>query len=526
MLLLLLGAVSFVLLIACVNVANLLLARGAARQHEIDIRLALGATRGHILRFVLAEALLIAGVASLGAIALAYGGLRALAPLTARLPRADELGIDARVLLSALFLGCISSLLFGALPAFRAARPVRSRSTPKSQSLLVAAEVALAFVLLMGAGLLLLRTFAAIRATDLGYNPRKVLTHFVALPPSPDGTRTAGVALYARIRERLRALPGVRAVATASSLPMFGVSITLDVHPEGEPERRHEHQASLAVISDDYFRLPMEIPLRSGRGFEPGDRDGSTRVIVVSESIASRYFRDHAVGRRIILPEVLFNIDGGDAVAPEIVGVVGNVCQAVEDCQAEHIYLPESQNALRMENLLVRTEGDPMVIATAVRRAVAIEAPSIPLDDAQTLEDRTKYLTDGPERAMWLLGVFAGLALLLAAAGVYGVAAYLATQRSREIGIRMALGAGFGDITALVYRGVLFPSALGLAIGVAAARGLTRLLRSLLFGVGANDPRTLLLAVVSRCWPSLCLRRLDRCAARLAAISAKVLRRD
>jgi putative ABC transport system permease protein len=523
LLLLLLGAVSFVLLIACVNVANLLLARGAGRQHEIDIRLALGATRGHILRFVLAEVLLIAGVASLAAIALAYGGLRALAPLTARLPRADELGIDARVLLSALFLGCVSSLLFGVLPAFRAARPIRSRSTPKSQGLLVAAEVALAFVLLIGAGLLL-RTFAAIRATDLGYNPRSVLTHFVALPPSPDGTRTAGVALYARIRERLSALPGVRAVATASSLPMFGVSITMDVHPEGEPERRHEHQASLAVISDDYFRL-MEIPQRSGRSFGPGDRDGSTRVIVISESIARRYFRDQAIGRRIILPKVLFNIDGGDEVAPEIVGVVGNVCQSVEDCQAEHIYLPESQNALRMENLLVRAEGDPMAVASAVRRAVAIEAPSIPLDDAQTLEDRDKYLTDGPERAMWLLGVFAGLALLLAAAGVYGVAAYLATQRSREIGIRMALGAGFGDITALVYRGVLLPSALGLAIGVAAARGLTRLLRSLLFGVGANDPQTLVLAGAAM----LAISVFAAAGPALRAAStdpAKVLRRD
>ncbi len=493
MLLLLLGAVSFVLLIACANVANLLLARGAARQHEIDIRLALGATRSPIVRFVMAEAFAIAGVASLAAVAIAYAGLRALSPLMTSLPRVAELTVDTRVLAAALLLGCTSALLFGLLPAIRPIRVVRSRSTAKSQGLLVAAEVALAFVLLMGAGLLL-RTFAAIRATDLGYNPRNVLTHFLALEPSADGTRTAGAALYSRIRERLKALPGVRAVATASALPMFGVQIQMDVHPEGEPERHHEHTSSLTVISEDYFRA-LEIPLRAGRSFDRDDRDGSPRVAVVSESIAGRYFGGKPVGRRIVLPEFLFNIDGGKDVTREIVGVVGNVCQgSIEDCQAEHIYLPESQNALRMENLVVRTEGDPMAAENAIRTAMRAEAPSVPLDEAQTLASRTSYLIDVPRRAMWLLGVFAGLAVLLAAAGIYSVSAYLTARRSREIGIRMALGAGFTDIARLVYRGVLAPSALGLAVGMGAAFWLTRFAQSLLFGVRANDPKTFLLA--------------------------------
>jgi predicted permease len=442
---------------------------------------------------VLAEALVIAGAASLAAVAVAYAGLRALSPLMTRLPRAEELAIDFRVLAAALLLGCTSALLFGLLPALRPIRAVRSPSTPKSQGLLVAAEVALAFVLLMGAGLLL-RTFAAIRATNLGYNPSNVLTHFLALDASADGTRTAGAALYSRIRERLRALPGVRAVSTASALPMFGVQIQMDVHPAGEPERHHEQTSSLAVISEDYFRA-MEIPLRAGRGFDRTDRDGSPRVAVVSESIAGRYFGGKPVGRRIVLPEFLFNIDGGKDVSPEIVGVVGSVCQSsIEDCQAEHIYLPESQNALRMENLLVRTEGDPMAAENAIRKAMRVEAPSIPLDEAQTLAGRTSYLIDVPRRAMWLLGVFAGLALLLAAAGIYSVSAYLAARRSREIGIRMALGAGFADIATLVYRGVLAPSALGLAVGMGAALWLTRFAQSLLFGVRANDPKTLLLA--------------------------------
>ena len=212
LLLLLLGAVSFVLLIACVNVANLLLARSMARQHEIDIRLALGASRGHIVRFVMAEALTISCVASLLAVAIAYGGLRALKPLTTTLPRADEFSIDAHVVLCALLLGVAAALLFGVLPALRSARPswvagMRSRVSSRSQGTLVAGEVALAFVLLVGAGLLI-RTFAAIRATDLGYNPHNVLTSFLALPPAPDGGRTAGAALYARIRERVSALPG------------------------------------------------------------------------------------------------------------------------------------------------------------------------------------------------------------------------------------------------------------------------------------------------------------------------------
>jgi putative ABC transport system permease protein len=495
LLLLLLGAVSFVLLIACVNVANLLLARSAARQHEIDIRLALGASRGRIVRLVLAEALMVSAAASAFAVAVAYGGLHALRPLVERLPRADELSIDGRVLGCALLLGVVAAMLAGVLPALRSVRVPRVTGM-RPQTVLIAGEVALAFVLVMGAGLMI-RTFFAIRSHDLGYDPHGVLTHFLTLPPSPDGSRTAGAVLYARIRERVAALPGVRAVATASALPMFGVAISMDVHPEGEPERRREHQASLTVISDDYFRL-MGIPRRSGRNFGPQDRDGGTRVAIVSESVARRYFAGAPLGRRLILPEVLFNVDGGKDVAPAIVGVVGNVCQdSVRDCEAEYIYLPESQNALRMENLVVRTAADPMGLERAVRHAVFLEAPTVPLDDPLTLEQRTSYLLDAPKRAMWLLGIFGGLALALAGVGIYGVSAYLAVQRSREIGIRMALGAQFGDIARLVYRGTLGPAALGLAIGAAASVWLTRLLDALLAGVRAGDPRTTLAAAVT-----------------------------
>jgi putative ABC transport system permease protein len=248
------------------------------------------------------------------------------------------------------------------------------------------------------------------------------------------------------------------------------------------------------VISDDYFRV-MRIPQRAGRSFTRDDRDGSTPVAIVSDSIVRRYFAGNAIGKRIIIPEFKFNIDGGKEIAAEIVGVVGSVCvNSVEDCQAEHNYLPETQNALRMENLLVRTEGDPMAIARAVRQAAYLEAPTVPLDRPQTLDERTSYLTEGPKRAMWLLGVFAGLALVLAGVGIYGVSSYAATQRSREIGIRMVLGAQATDIAGLVYRGVLLPSAIGLTIGIVAAFWLTRLLKSLIFGVHPGDLRTLALA--------------------------------
>jgi predicted permease len=529
LLLLLLGAVSFVLLIACVNVANLLVARSTARQHEIDIRMALGAGRKHIARFVLAEALTISVVAGLLAVAIAYCGLRLVRPLTTTLPRADELSVDWRVLICALALAGVTTLLFGALPLFRSLRLARtagvgSRATAKSQRILVAAEVGLAFVLLMGAGLLM-RTFVAIRAADLGYNPRHVLTNFLTLPVSSDGSRTAGAALYARLRERVGALPGVRAVATASSLPMFGVSISMDVHPEGQPKRRREHVASISVISDDYFRV-MEIPRRAGRAFTSDDREGGPPVAIVSESIAKRYFAGQPIGKRIIIPEIKFNIDGGKDIAIEIVGIAGDVCvNSVVDCQAEHIYLPEQQNALRMENLLVRTERDPMGIARAVRRAAYLEAPTVPLDEPQTLEERTAYLSDGPRRAMWLLGAFAVLALLLAAVGIYGVSAYLATQRSREIGIRMALGAEFRDIAALVYRAVLFPSTIGLAIGVGAGLWLARLLKPLVFKVSLGDPRTLALAGIALLAISVLAASGPAIGAALSDPS-KVLRRD
>jgi putative ABC transport system permease protein len=497
LLLLLMGAVSFVLLIACVNVANLSLARATARQEEIAIRVALGASRARIVRIVLAETLLLSFGASALAVGIAQLSLRVMQPLTANLPRADELKIDGWVFAGALILGIAAAVLSGILPALRSARTegtagMRGRSGLAWQPALLSGEVALAFVLLIGAGLLI-RSFANARAVDLGYDPHNVLTGFLALPPSGQTTEGAE-SLYGRIREKLQNLPGVVGVATASATPAGGVMIAMDVQPEGQPAPPNARRVSVNLVSENYFRV-SRIPLREGRFFATTDRFDAPSVVVVSESIAKRYFGGKAVGRRMIVPRMTFNLSDAKEEPAEIVGVVGNICyNSISNCEAEHMYLPESQDALRLNYVLVRTQGDPMALAEAVRRAVATESPAAPLDEPRTLESRIANLTDSSSRGMWLLGVFAALALLLAASGIYAVSAYLAEQRSHEIGIRKALGAGTGDIVTLLCRRSLVAAVWGLAVGIAAAAGLSKLIASLLFGVSPFDSSTLAFA--------------------------------
>lgn len=493
---LLLGAVTLVLLIACVNVANLLIARSAARQRELDIRIALGAPRWRLVRFLFAEAFLLCSAASLAAVAIAHFGLRLARPMLATVPRSEEVAVDIRVFVACLLIGLLTAMIFGCLPVLLPGRKAR-----RWQGTLVAAEVALSFVLLAGAGLFL-RTFAAMRAADLGYDPQNVLTYFFSISPSADGSRTGGLALYARIRESLSRLPGVVDVATSTTFPTGGVMMTMDVQPDGQPAPRRSsstRQASLVIVSDNYFRT-ARIPLRAGRTFDSGDREGSTPVVIVSESIANRYFDGHATGRRIVLPRIGFNLTGGEDLRVEIVGVAGNVCvNSVSDCEVEHIYLPESQNGLRMSYFLIRTASmtDPMSLAAAVKRAAAVESPLFPLDQPQTLEQRAGYLTGNTRQGMWFVGIFAALAAVLAASGVYGVSTYLAGLRRKEIGIRVALGATYGDIASLIYGQMLRMAALGLALGVIAALGLARFVEAMLYRVGPRDPATLAVALTA-----------------------------
>lgn len=499
MLQLLLGAVFLVLLMSCVNVANLLLARSAARQREMDIRVALGASRWRIARFLFMEALVLCSAASVAAVAVAYLGIGVSAPLISALPRADEVSVDLRVFGVCLAVGMVSAIALGTIPVARLKHQglavTSNRSARRWQGSLIAAEVAIAFVLLVGAGLLL-RTFAAMRQSSLGYDARNVLTHFFSLPPSPDGSRTAGLAMIGRLRDKIAGVPGVTSVATSSTLPMGGVTMTMDVQPEGQAAIRGSRQASLVVVSDRYFQT-AGIPLVKGRAFGAGDREGTGPVVIVSQSIANRHFNGSAVGKRLVLPRIGYNLTGGDEMRAEIVGVAGNICvNSVSDCQVEHLYLPESQSGLRMTYFLVRSNKDPMSLEASVKRAAAEESPLSPLDQPQTLEQRTGYLTDSARQGMWLVGAFASLAVLLAATGVYGVSSYLAGLRRKEIGIRVALGATFSNIVSLVYGQALMMAAAGLCLGAIIAVGLSRFVEAMLFKVRPHDPVTIAVAVL------------------------------
>lgn len=499
MLQLLMGAVSLVLLISCVNVANLLLARSAARQREMDIRVALGASRWRIARFLFMEALVLGAGAGIAAVAVAYLGIRVASPLISTLPRADEVSVDLRVFGVCLAVGVLAAIALGILPVVRPQHrglAVTSKTAARRwQGSLIAAEVAISFVLLVGAGLLL-RTFVAMRQTSLGYDARNVLTHFLSLPPSPDGSRTAGLAMIGRLRDKIAGIPGVTSVATSSTLPMGGVTMTMDVQPEGQTVIRGTRQASLVVVSNRYFQT-AGIPLVKGRTFGAGDQEGTSPVVIVSQSVANRHFNGSAVGKRLILPQIGYNLTGGDEIRAEIVGVAGNICvSSLSDCQVEHLYLPESQSGLRMTYFLVRSNNDPMSLAAAVRRAGAEESPLSPLDQPQTLEQRTGYLTDSARQGMWLVGAFAALAVLLAASGVYGVSSYLAGLRRKEIGIRVALGATFSNVVSLIYGQALIMAASGLCLGAIIAVGLSRFVEAMLFKVRPHDPATIAIAVL------------------------------
>ncbi len=492
LLLLLMGAVCFVLLIACVNVANLLLARSKTRRHEMNIRMALGASRARIVRFLLAEVLLICSIASVAAVGVAYLGLFILRPQLAYLPRAAEIAIDGRVFAWALSLGWVATLLAGIVPALRSAEPrdvagMKSRATLKWQTSLLTIEVALALVLLVGAGLLV-RTFANLRSAPLGYDPSNTLTSFLAMPEG--SSRSSAESIYTRIRERLSAVPGVRSAATATSLPTGGVDMSIEVEPEGQVARTRAATATLNIVSEQYFRT-MGINLRAGRAFTKEDRSGSAPVAIVSASIARKYFDGEAVGRRLHVAAVNFALTDAKEVWAEVVGVVDSVAvTSAGQTTAEHIYLPEAQSPVRFTYILLRTNRDPTSFVSALRRAVRAESPLTPLDEVRSMDRRAAFLTAAPRRAMWLLGVFAGLAGTLAAVGIYAVCACLAAQRRRETAIRAALGASALSLTRTLLGKPLRSIAAGIFLGLASAMGLTRFLAALLFGVQNVDPVT------------------------------------
>jgi putative ABC transport system permease protein len=478
---LLLGASALVLLVACANAANLFLARAAAKKRESAIRAFLGANRRQLIAPALAESTIVATFGGGFGLLAAWGIALTLAARLTNLPRAEEITVDGRVVLATLAISIATVFACGVAPALWKRR-ARSGA-------LVVAEVALTFGLLISSGLLI-RSFVAMRHVDLGYRPEGVALGFVSQPEDPSDQRTKAITLWRRVRERIAALPEVASVATATSTPGGGMNFGLPLIREGEGlDKAATSGASAVVVSADYFQT-VGIALRGGRTFNDQDSPNGAGVVIVSQSIADKYFDGHALGKRIRLPIFSFNVTKfGDVTLREIVGVVADVRQSsIGEVGRMTMYLPESQNAVRFTHVLVRSStGNELRLERAIRHAIFEEAPDLAMAPMLSLESATAYLTRTASQAMWLLGAFAGLALLLACVGVHGVVAYATAQREREMGIRMALGARPAQLFGLVTRQALRLAMIGAALGIAGAYASTRWLESLLFGVGRAD---------------------------------------
>jgi predicted permease len=503
-LLMLLGAVGLVLLIACANVANLLLARASGRRREVAIRTALGADSRRIVRQFLTESLLLALAGGALGIAVAYGALRAILTLaTDSLPLASAIGLDPYVLGFTTAVSVLTGLGFGLVPAWQASRPDLRQDLSDSSGKasisggrhrllksLVVAEIALSLVLLAGAGLLL-RSFGTLLRTDPGLETRNVLTFHarVALGPFPDSTPY--VRFYGPVLARLRALPGVRAAGMTNMLPIQQVGMNGSIGIVGrpaEPDQAKRPFAEFRVVSSGFFKA-LGIPVRAGREFEDGDAPGAEPVILINQEFARRYFpNENAIGKQL---------SAWSPVNYTIVGVVGDVKQAGldQDARAE-IYVNAAFNPYRLGNMtfVVSTLGKPELITGAVREAVRAVSPGQPIFAIRSMEQVIGDSLRSRELTLVLLAALAALAVGLAAAGIYGVMAYTVTQRTRELGIRMALGASGRDVTMMVLGDAATLAGIGVGIGLVAAVGLSSLMTKLLFGVGARDPATLLVA--------------------------------
>jgi putative ABC transport system permease protein len=512
-LLVLLSAVGCVLLIACANVANLLLARSAGRQKEMAIRAALGASRGRVMRQLLTESLLLALSGGAAGLLLARWGARLLLAMAPEnLPRAYDIRLDLRVASFTLLISLLTGVVFGLLPALQASkidlgvtlkeggRDAAGLLRHRLRGFLVVTEVALAFVLLIGAGLLI-RSFARLTEVNPGIDPRSILTMDISLPFAKyrDG---AGAAFFQQTLERVRALPGVEAAAAISTLPLRGTASSVDFAIEGRPSPTAQtFNARIRNISPDFFKT-FRVPLIKGRLIAESDNDNAPFVVVINESLAGIYFaNEDPLGKRITLP--------GATRAREIVGVVGDVKNSALDEEAKReIYFPMAQQSPVLSmSLAVRASGDPMQMAAAVRGQVWAVDKDRPVANIETME-RLLAKTVAPRRFnLLLLGVFALVGLMLAGVGLYGVMSYTVTQRTREIGVRMAMGAQTGDVLRLVIGEGMKLALIGVLLGLGCALALTRLLKTLLFEVSATDPLTfsviaaaLTLVALLACW--------------------------
>ncbi|MCC7376765.1 MAG: ABC transporter permease [Verrucomicrobiales bacterium] len=516
-LLVLFGAVGCVLLIACSNVANLLLAKSSGRRKEMALRTALGAGRGRIVRQLLTESVLLALTGAALGLLFAFWGVGAIQRLNAtNLPRAQELGLDLRVLGFAVLVSLCSGVLFGLAPILQSTRlnlndalkegARTSGAGPQNRVRhgLIIAEVALSLVLLVGAGLLL-NSFVRLTHVPPGIDPRNVLTLQVTLPEKryPDALRRTD--FFMRTLDRIQALPGVQAAGVIGRRPVGGGSMDTTFSIVGRSDAPpNGHGIDFDYCTPDYFQA-AGIPLLKGRAFTRDDMTGSRRVILVNEALVRRHFpAQEPLGQRIHMDVSTGTIDEGW----EIVGVVGDVRQHglgkdVQPC----VYRPQSFSFMVHGNLLVRTAGPPLTMAEAVRDAVLEIDPNQPVANIRTMEDALSSSLGQQRFVLMLLVGFAGIALLLAAIGLYGVIAYAVTQRTRELGIRMALGANRRDVLALIVSQGMKLVAGGLVLGLVGAIGLTRVLHRMLYGIKPTDPATfagvslvLLAVALFACW--------------------------
>ncbi|HEV8581785.1 MAG TPA: ABC transporter permease [Thermoanaerobaculia bacterium] len=500
-LLILLGAVGFVLLIACANVANLLLSRAAAREKEIALRTALGARRMRVVRQLLTESVLLAALGSLLGLGLAWWGIRALVAISPRdLVNLQGVGLQLPVLAWTLAVSLATGILFGLVPALEATRlnlndtlkegtkssGGQSARSRRLRSILVVAEVALSLVLLTSAGLLM-KSFDRLQKIDTGFNTENVLTMVVRLPDAKYREDPQIVGFFREALERIRTLPGVRFAGMVNYLPLYGgLGAATGFTVEGRPVPPGEEPSTDVRVADPGYFRAMEIPLLRGRNFTDLEAREARHVVLVSESMARQHFPgENPIGKRISV--AMFD----QPVLTEIIGIVGDVrYDSLIDKVEPTVYFPLPELAYAFMTLVIRTTGDPAEIAPAVRRELREIDPDQPVSDVRTMN---QVMADTVGRARFntlLLGLFAGLATLLAAIGVFGVINYSVTLRTREIGLRMALGAQPGKVLMLVLKQGLLLAWMGIGIGLAGALALTRLLSSLLYEVSATDPLT------------------------------------
>jgi putative ABC transport system permease protein len=502
MLKLLFGAVIFVLLIACANVANLLLASAASRSKEMAIRAALGASRWRVMRQLFTESAMLAlAGGALGLLFATYGVAVITKLLPQDFPRLNEIGMDWRVFGFALGASLLTAFLFGFAPALHLSRvdvqdamKESSRGTAGSarhtrlRHALIVAEVALSVVLLAGAGLLF-RSFIRLQAVDAGFTPQKVLTAKI----SPAGPKFQNdpdyINFYNQVLDRIRTLPGVQSAGTINTLPL-SPGPTLSFRVEGRPIVSVDKwpMVNFRNVSPDYF-LTMSIPILKGRAFTSQDDFNAPRRVMINQALAQREFpNEEPVGKRVAFrnPEPNTEVNWF-----EIVGVTANVRsrQLREEPEPE-LYFAGNQDAFPQVAVVVRSTVEPESLAPAVRQAVADVDRSVPVSEVRTMEHIVSESVTQPRFNLFLLGLFSGIALLLSVAGIYGVTAYTVTQRTHELGIRIALGAQIGDVLRMILGQGMAVIGVGIVIGLIAAFGLMRLMNSLLFGVSATDPFT------------------------------------